>query len=248
MSCDSSPAFMFLSSIGSVGTSKDLIPEEVVHNWLRAEVMGYTQSKFVAECLVAATTATTGVRSVICRLGQFGGVSNHNIWNDKVTQWLEKEWVPAMLASSIQLGAIPASLGSLDRIDWMPVDVAAATVCEIMFAGSENREVCQVYNIVNPQKTTWTDSLPELAAYKNLKRVALSDWVRLLKEHVESGHGRNVPAAGLVEFFESACGTEKRKLSIDNSKSLALSPALRNAQPISVELMERWISQWSFSI
>ncbi|KAI4741041.1 acetyl-CoA synthetase-like protein [Aureobasidium sp. EXF-12298] len=248
MSCDRSPTFVFVSSIGAVGTSKDLIPEEVVHDWLKAEAMGYTQSKLVAECLVAATTAITDVKSVIYRLGQLGGVLNDEPWGDKVPQWPKKEWLPAMLASSIQLGAIPASLGSLDRIDWMPVDVAAATLCEIMLDGSQIRESCQVYNIVNPQTTTWTDLLPELAAFKNLKRVALSDWIRLLKEQVESGHGRNIPAAGLVEFFESACETEKRKPSIDNSKSLALSPALRNAQSISVELMERWISQWSFSI
>jgi thioester reductase-like protein/acyl-CoA synthetase (AMP-forming)/AMP-acid ligase II len=249
MSCDCSPTFVFMSSIGSVlGNSEDLVPEQVIHDWLKAEAMGYTQSKLVTECLVAATTAITDVNSVICRLGQLGGVLNHDIWGHRVPQWPKKEWLPAMLASSSHLGAIPASLGSLDRIDWMPVDVAAAALCEIMFVGSETRESCQVYNIVNPQTTTWTDLLPELAAYKDLKRVALFDWVRLLEEHVESGYGRNIPAAGLVEFFESACETEKRKPSIDNSKSLALSPALRNAQPISVELMERWISQWSFSI
>ena len=247
-SSDLAPTFAFISSVSSVrGNSKDPVPEAIVHDWLRAETMGYTQSKLVAECLIAATTATTGVKSMICRLGQLGGVLKHDIWNGNVPQWPEKEWLPAMLASSIQLGAIPSSLGSLDEIDWMPVDNAAATICELMSVGSGTRESCQVYNIVNPRTTTWTYLLSELAAYRGLRRVALSDWVDCLKEHVESGQGKNIPAISLVEFFESASEAEKKKRLIDCSKSLALSPTLKGTQQISGDLMERWISQWSFS-
>lgn len=247
-SSDHARTFLFVTTVGSVlGHSEDSVPEEIVQDWLRAGTMGYTQSKLVAECLIAATTAATGVKSVICRLGQLGGVLDHNVWNGNVPQWPEKEWLPVMLASSIQLGAVPSSLGSLDKIDWMPVDVAAATICELMAAGSGVRETCQVYNIVNPQNTTWTDLLPELAAYRGLKRVDLFHWVGLLKEHIKSGQGNNTLAINLVEFFESACETEKKKLSIDSSKSLTLSPTLKDTQCISVGLMERWISQWSFS-
>lgn len=189
----------------------------------------------------------TGVKSVICRLGQLGGVLKNDIWNGKIPQWPEKEWLPAMLASSIQLGAIPSSLGSLDIIDWMPVDVAAATICELMSAGSGVREACQVYNIVNPQTITWTDLLPELEAYKELERATLSDWVELLKGHIENDQGKNIPATSLVEFFESACETGRKRSLVDCSKSLALSPILEGTQCMSADLMERWITQWSFS-
>jgi thioester reductase-like protein len=247
-SSNHTPTFVFISTVGAVlSTSRDPIPEEIVHDWLSAETMGYTQSKLVAECLIAATTASTGVRSVICRLGQLGGVLNHDIWDGKVPQWPEKEWLPAMLASSIQLGAIPASLGSLERVDWMPVDVAAAVVCELVSIGSGIPEVCQVYNIVNPQTTTWAEFSSELAAYKDMKRVTFSDWIELLKERVESGEEKDTPATGLVDFFESACAAGKGKPAIDCSKSLILSPTLKGAQGISVELMEQWIGQWSSS-
>jgi thioester reductase-like protein/aryl carrier-like protein len=247
-SSEHSPTFVFISSIASVlGSSKDSIPEEIVHDWLSAENMGYAQSKLVAECLVAATTASTGVKSVICRLGQLGGVLYHDIWGGKVPCWPEKEWLPAMLASSVQLGAIPSSLGSLERIEWMPVDIAAAVACELMSVGSGIPEACQVYNVFNAQTTTWTELSSELAAYKDLKRVSFSNWVELLKDRLESGQEKKTPAAGLVEFFASACATGKRKPSIDCSKSLILSPILKNAQGVGAELMEQWISQWSFS-
>ena len=152
-----------------------------------------------------------------------------------------------MLASSIQLGAIPSSLGLLDRIDWVPADVAAASICELMSASSAVHELCQVYHIVNPQHITWKDLLPKLEAYGNLEKVALVDWVALLKERVDGGRGSAVPALRLTEFFERACKIDGKKLTIDCSKSLALSPTLRGTQYISAELMKRWISQWSFS-
>jgi nucleoside-diphosphate-sugar epimerase len=245
-SSDRSPTFVFISSVGSViSNSEEIIPEKIVRDWLRAETMGYTQSKLVAERLIAATAANHGVKSIICRIGQLGGVLNHDIWNDKVPCWPEKEWLPAMLATSVQLGAVPSSLDSLDRIDWMPVDVTAAVVCDIMSAGSH--EACQVYNIVNPHTITWTELLPELSSFGASKRVALLDWIRLLKEHIETDQERCSAATGLVDFFESACATGKGKPLIDCSKSLALSPTLQGAQGISVDLMERWIGQWSFS-
>lgn len=247
-SSDHAPTFVFISSVGSVlCNSRRPVPEKIIHDWLRAETMGYTQSKLVAECLIAQITASTGVKSVICRLDQLGGVLDHDAWNGKVPEWPEKEWLPAMLAPSIQLGAIPSSLGLLDSIDWVPVDVAAATICELISAGSAVREACQVHNIVNPQTSSWTDLLPQLEAYKGLKRATLSEWVETLKKLIDSDQGKDTPATSLVDFFESACESGKKKPLVDCSKSLTLSPSLKSTQRISVDLMEQWISQWSFS-
>lgn len=246
-SADLKPTFVFISAIGSIlGDSKDPAPEEVCQDWLRAEPMGYTQSKLIAERLIATTAATTGVKSVICRIGQLGGVLNEEIWNGKVPPWPEKEWLPAMLASSIQLSAVPSSLGLLDKIDWVPADLAAAAVCELMSAASAMHELCQIYHITNPQPTAWKDLLPKLEPYANLQRVTLADWVALLRKRVDSGSESVVPAIGLIEFFERACA-ELKKPMIDCSKSLTLSPTLKKTQRISVDVMERWIGQWRFS-
>ncbi|THW66981.1 acetyl-CoA synthetase-like protein [Aureobasidium pullulans] len=246
-SADCAPTFVFISSIGSViGNDTPLVTEEVVHDWLAAENMGYTQSKLVAERLIATAATKKGVKSAICRVGQLGGVLNHEVWGDEVPHWPEKQWLPAMLASSIRLGAIPSSLASLNRVDWFPVDVAAATVCELVLATPATADICNVYNIVNPQLTTWDHLLSELKAYKDLERVTLADWVVLLKKNIDGGQV-DVPAASLVEFFEGACESETQKPLVDCSKSMALSPTLRGTQAISVELMECWIRQWSFS-
>jgi hypothetical protein len=135
-----------------------------------------------------------------------------------------------LLASSIQLGVIPSSLDSLDKIDWMPIDVVTAVVCDIIPA--ESHEACQVYNIVNPHTTTWTESLPELSCFDKLKRVAFPDWVRVLEERIESDQGGCSLASSLIDFFESACANGKEKPLIDCSKSLAIGPTLKNAQGI----------------
>lgn len=247
-SADFKPIFVFISTIGSVCSNyKDLITEEVVEDWLRAEPMGYTQSKLIVERLVATTAATTGVKSVICRVGQLGGVLNNELWHGKPPAWPEKEWLPAMLASSIQLGAVPSSLGLLDRIDWVPADVAAASVCELMSAASAVHELCQVYHIVNPRSTTWKDLVPNLEVYGVLKEIALVEWIALLREHVDRGSKSVGPALGLIAFFERPLKIDRKKSTIDCSKSLALSPTLRSSQHISADLMKRWISQWSFS-
>jgi thioester reductase-like protein len=246
--CDSAEhatTFIFVSTIGSVlGQAETPVPEEVVDDWLAAEKMGYTQSKLIAERLVAAS-ATSRVKSVICRMGQLGGVADVKAWGEKVPAWPRKEWLPAMLASSLRLGAIPCNLVSLERVDWLPVDVAATVLLELAFTASAVEKSCQVFNVVKPRPNTWATLLPSLKQYARLENVSLGEWVVRLKRSVDGAE--SLPAAGLIEFFESVCRDGVGKPAIETSKANALSVSLTNAQPITVKLMERWICEWDFN-
>ncbi|KAI5201906.1 hypothetical protein E4T39_04960 [Aureobasidium subglaciale] len=189
---------LFISSIGSVlGKAGGQVTEEIAHDWLRRWA---TQSQNFYDCC----RHWSEVKSVIRRVRQLGGVSDHELWEDEVPRWPEKEWVPTMLASSIQLGAIPSSLGLLDKIDWLPVDVSAATRCELTSATTAVHDMCHVYNIVNPQTTTRKVLLPEFGAYKDLKKVSLVEWLALVKAHIETGQESYPSAAGLLDFSEGA--------------------------------------------
>lgn len=61
---------------------------------------GYSESKWVCESILNTASASTRLKPVVVRVGQLSGISTSGFWNIK-------EWVPAMLKSSIELGCLP---------------------------------------------------------------------------------------------------------------------------------------------
>ena len=106
--------------------------ERVCEDWTAAINMGYAESKLVAEKLIAAASQRTGLQSTICRVGQIAGPT--------VEQglWSQHEWLPSLVSSSVYLGKLPASLGSRDAIDWVPVDIVARIIVDLLFTPDEN--------------------------------------------------------------------------------------------------------------
>lgn len=121
---------VFVSSVATATAwaenHEDPVPETVMSDWYAAEGMGYAQSKLIAERLLAAASEKSGLRTAICRLGQIAGPTTRSgIWN-------KREWIPSLIASSIHLGKLPTSLGSRDMIDWIPVDIAAQIIVDLV--------------------------------------------------------------------------------------------------------------------
>lgn len=76
--------------------------EDAVETTVAPEVSvgaGYIESKWVAERILLAASASTTLRPVIARIGQVTG--------GKDGYWKVTEWVPAMIRSSITLGMLP---------------------------------------------------------------------------------------------------------------------------------------------
>jgi hypothetical protein len=101
--------------------------------------------------------------------------------------------------------------------------------------------------VPGPPRCRPEDLLPKLETYGDLERLALIDWVALLKERVDSGKEIVLPAMKLVDLIERACKIDPKRPIIDYSKSLALGSTLRSTRHISANLMKRWISQWRSS-
>lgn len=145
---------LFLSSVTTATawaeTHEDPIPETLMADWSAAEGMGYAESKSIAERLLAAASEESGLRTAICRLGQIAGPTT------KSGAWNEHEWIPSLIGSSIYLGKLPASLGSRDLIDWIPVDIAAQIIVELIWE-SENQSRLEVSQIGNSNAE---DTLP----------------------------------------------------------------------------------------
>lgn len=121
-------SLFFASSVGSLLSwnqrDKGDCPEEIVHDWNVAGLSGYAEAKFVSEQMLAEAAVVSNINIGICRIGQAGGPTRPQ------GRWNVKEWFPSILTSSAHLGAIPKTLGSLDMVDWLPVDTLAQIVIE----------------------------------------------------------------------------------------------------------------------
>ncbi|RYP40604.1 hypothetical protein DL767_001604 [Monosporascus sp. MG133] len=122
-----------LSSISAVAnycvtagrTNDDGIPERIFKDWRVPQATGYGQSKFVSERLLDAASREANIPAVVCRLGQVAGPTT------AAGIWLKKEWLPGLIAGSKYLGKLPASLGRMEAIDWIPVDVLGQCIVEL---------------------------------------------------------------------------------------------------------------------
>lgn len=199
----------FISTIGAVmswnSNHKGKVPEQIVEDWTVPQEMGYAESKHVAEKLLATAAREARIQSVICRVGQIAGPTTiQGMWN-------KQEWLPSIIASSIHLGLLPASLGPMEIVDWIPVDVLAQIITELMktstnrtptvvsqatgsaeevtkhhhiFSDNHHLELPLVYHTVNPSKILWSDILPSLQSRFSmsvLDVVPLPSWIDALR-------------------------------------------------------------------
>ena len=107
------------------------IQEESLNSWDSAQEMGYAQSKLIAEQLLDAAATISGVRSIVCRVGQIAGpTTEQGIWS-------LNEWFPSIIASSAKIGKLPSELGTMNNVDWIPVDLVAKVLVELLFASGD---------------------------------------------------------------------------------------------------------------
>lgn len=254
------PGIVFISSISTALNWIERhpgvpIPESIIHDLDSPEKLGYGESKYIAERLVEAYTALTGVPNAVLRVGQIAGpvLSTTGFWN-------KREWFPSLVASSKYLGALPSSLGGMSQVDWIPVDLMASVVAELLQSLESNREpntpLPSVYNLVNPRQTSWIDLLPtvqeRLGGPSKIRVTPLSEWVETLEKSATNNHGYvtdDNPAVKLLDFFKSLAKNGDLPTETVNGlfEVAALkkdSAAARELQPVSPDWMRTWIDQW----
>jgi len=214
--------------------------------------MGYTQSKQVSGLLLDYASREHGVLSIICRVGQITGPVQlqQGRWNDT-------EWFPSLIKTSMYLGKLPCSLGSVGRMDWIPVDFLAKVASEILLASSSrtdhsstvasDEEKAQFVHLLNPHEAIWEDIIPHVqrSLDKPLRVVPYEEWLSDLQTSAERSHGDANPAVKLVDFFEQNRHDLKPKFSTQNAQRM--SQTLRSLQPVNGEWMHLWMEQWGSS-
>ncbi|KAI1175095.1 putative NRPS-like enzyme [Nemania sp. FL0916] len=255
-----SSKFVFVSSVAAVGgqTSAPPPPEEVLDSFDVPSPFGYGRAKFIAELL--ADTAARHFKGLvpvtILRIGQVAGpVRRPGLWNPS-------EWFPSMVLSSLHLGQVPESLGLFDSIDFVPSDILADVILDLVTTTTENApDAATVFNIRNPHLVPWNELLSAItdtivsADRPPLQVVPPATWLATLRASASAGGSDDIanknPAAKLIEFFDGlwapglgldASQTTSHRMVI--KRALAASPSLRELRSVQLGWMEKWVKEW----
>ena len=121
--------------------------------------MGYAESKYTSERLLGYACTEFNIPISICRVGQVAGPvqNSHGMWN-------KQEWLPSLILSSKHLGIIPESLGIMQDIDCIPIDLLSSIISELAIKHTSPSGLPSVLHTVNPSVTTWAALLPHVAS------------------------------------------------------------------------------------
>ena len=249
--------FFFVSSIsvaanwGAVPGARLKVPEVELEDWKLAR-MGYGQSKLIAERLIAEATRVSGVTAAVCRLGQLAGP----VLRAEKGMWPKREWAPSLIASARAMGMVPKHLGPVDAVDWVPVDIAAKVMVELLtFLPEQQAGKVEFHHVVNPREVPWAKLLPTVLHHlpNGIKVVDLPTWVQTLTESMRAGNDPEAnPAAKLLPFFESLGDKsvrfpKARAPTLNTKKTVLRSQQLAKLGQVNEQWMTLWMKQWSKS-
>lgn len=245
---------VFVSSVSTVTRWLDLhpmdtVPEAIFQDFDASEIMGYGESKFVGEHMLDRFSNATNLRTAVFRVGQIAGpVHSNGVWN-------RQEWFPSLLASSKHLGMLPESLGSMDLIDWIPVDDLSRIMIELVHQVLQEADAPEgqttVYNLINPKSTDWSTLSPsilEAASIKNM--VPLRTWANALRESSRENNGDIVqtnPGLKLLDFYQGLSyrqTPEKRTSRYEVGKLVENSETASKLLAVTPKSMKLWVEQW----
>ncbi|TFK84744.1 acetyl-CoA synthetase-like protein [Polyporus arcularius HHB13444] len=232
------PRFAFISSIsvfrgysGSV-----LAPEAPIEDPRIAAGGGYSESKWVAEQVVASASGV-GIDTIVVRVGQLSG-------DTRIGGWSVQEWVPALLGASQKIGCVPSRN---ENLTWLPVDTAAAALLELLApkdsAASDGART-EYAHLVCPTPTPWDAVFGEYAKRLGLPLVPIGEWVQRLESYSRS----NTAAEGgaglhLLEFFTKGLESGVEDV-LSTEKTVARSRVLAEAKPVDEKDVERSLKFW----
>jgi thioester reductase-like protein len=245
-------AITFVSSIASVGNWNSVVrggsavPESIISLFDRSIPLsqGYGESKHVAGEILAIASYRLGIRTAIVRASQLAGASaqaNGAAWN-------RHEWLPSLVHASKVMKKLPRTLGTMEQLDWVPMDVAGATLVDIATAPAS--ESVHVYHLANPHRTSWSEIYPVIESYYKktgveIEIIAYDDWVHELgriQENVE-----HVPGLKLLSFYQSlrsGAGITLPRLATEKAEDV--SPVLKGARAVGESDVRKWLKQWAF--
>ncbi|KAH9475908.1 putative NRPS-like protein biosynthetic cluster [Psilocybe cubensis] len=255
----SSVKFLFTSSVSTAylwHKSYGAYPEEVVTDSRYAFGIGYGESKYVAERILARS----GLQATSFRIGQITGGTPNGAW--AVT-----DWVPILVKSSIALGALPSAIGVAS---WLPAHAVSQAILDVAWSSTSEPAL----NLVHPRPTSWNaifclinEALVREGVIKEeLPTVTYQEWLSLLEKKAAASNTesaqilKDVPAIKIIDFFRrSAAMDETLRLEGDETvesgglptfstvKISSLSETMRTLPPLGEADVSLWMKYWKNS-
>ncbi|KAI1879087.1 hypothetical protein JX265_003264 [Neoarthrinium moseri] len=266
--------FYFTSSISSAmnwsSNKSGPVPEAEISNF-DAPINGYGASKLVAEHLLHTAAKAGGLNFSSLRVGQVAGPVQ-TLGNGGA--WTRRDWLPALIDASAYLKMLPSDLGSATNLDWIPVDLLAEIIGQLVvrpILGTRAPEM--YYNILNPRKSCWSDVLSiirgrlETAMSENIQVVPFQEWINCLRDadasiirEADTGSSETARKAQtglmLISFFQNLADKGSspdvgayagiQHLDWAMSNSLSQSTILANLAPVSEAWFDAWLQQWGY--
>lgn len=257
------PRIIFASSVGAAnGITPEIssIREEPMINLSSAEATGYSRSKLVAERLFdLASGPKLRLPITICRIGQIAGSTDGTGWTNS------REWLPSLVSASSTMGVLPNTLGSMDIVDWIPLNVLTECLVGLAVESAQrttstitatlrglrtgrDQQQATYLHLINPNWARWSESLcsPLAAAMDGVELVSLIQWVKTLEDHIKNDDNMSQSsAASLVDFYRSLAERQRPLPTFDTSIAYQKCPALRNSRAIRPEWLSSWMQAWS---
>ena len=260
--CEHDATLAFISSVSAVANWSRIsgmqatVPEALIQDW-RSPRMGYGRSKLISENLLQEAVQHSGIRATILRVGQLAGPLLHG----QAGTWNRQEWVPSLLASSMFLKKVPATLGPVNEVDWVPMDLAAKIVVELLMDGphekSKGSKTAQIYHVTNPSRISWQKLLPTIKKRLGVEvqEVDLIEWVHQLRQSKESDLGKtdHNPAIKLLDAFFTNLEDKARRYPDTLSAPMSVqmsskkSETLRNLTVVTPDWMDLWMTQLGYN-
>ncbi|KAJ7085159.1 putative nonribosomal peptide synthetase [Mycena belliarum] len=225
--------FLFTSSIGTAqgwDRKHGPFPEELLFDSGVAVGAGYGESKYVSERIVAAS----GLQATSFRIGQITGSTRNGAW-------ATTDWVPALVKSSIALGAFPTNPS--DTAAWIPPEAVTRTIVDAALSATRPPPAL---NLVHPRPVSWDSLMAGMAGLAQRNLVPFEDWVQLLATRATRATAQdmeNIPGIKLLDFF-TAMATARESTRFSTVKSEALSDAMRAMDALTAEDSARWMRYW----
>ncbi|KAI1362368.1 hypothetical protein F5Y08DRAFT_275396 [Xylaria arbuscula] len=248
-------SLFYISSVGSITKWADdsPVPEAPIHDLTIAGAQGYSLSKLMAENLLEQAVKVSGVDASVCRVGQIAGP----VTTGDKGEWNKQEWFPTIVESSKYMKMLPSNLGTLDRIEWVPVDLLAEIVVELAGVGAKKAEFeedddeLKVYHAVNPKLSYWQVIAPTILKKMpaGTRSVPWTEWVQGLRDHQRTATAKDLPGLKLLEFYEGLIMPEDIKITpfnLETGITSRKSKTLRRLAPVTNDWVDLWLKQWNF--
>lgn len=169
----------------------------------------------------------------VIRVGQLTGDTINGCWN------MSEAW-PLILSTAKDLKCLPKIQ---QKLDWLPVDVAAKGIVDIAMIASSAKNTASVYHVVQDSSgNDWSDLLRWLAKMEKFEVVEPAVWIEKLEGKEQH------PAKRLLWLWKKAYGADGgggKTVKFNTKQAMRASKALGGFKGVDEELVGKiwiWIS------